>query len=473
MNIADRLHRWSLRRTLLVVLFPGVLAVFGAELWLTWRTAVDAANAAYDRSLLGAIKAMDANISTESGGLSVELPYTMLEFFELTASGEVFYRVATEGGLVEIGNADMPQPQSKLLTGKPQFFDATYFGQPVRVGSYARVLDRPIGRVQGPQRVIIQVAETLGSRQAFTRALVWQGLQRDAVLLAIAAVLLAVAVSWSIAPVARLRQEVQARRPDDLAPVDTARIPADVRPLVDAINHHIRRYSEQMESRRQFVDDASHQLRTPLTTLSTQVAFALRETDPRKTRDALDAIGRQVESTIRQTNQMLALARADTAQVPMQRLDLVALVEKATREWWSRARARSIELTLDVQTPVLPIAAHPGLLQEAFSNLLDNALRYTPEGGAVAVRLERDDAFARVTVSDSGPGLPPDELARVGERFFRSRQVAQPGSGLGLAIAQSVARRHGGSLGADNATAGTGLVVSLRLRLADLGPVLP
>ena len=120
--------------------------VAGAEIWLTWRTVVDAANAAYDRSLLGAIKAMDANVSTASGGLSVELPYRMLEFFELTASGHVYYRVATEGGLVEIGNADLPPPPKALETGRPQFSDATYFDEPVRVGSYARAARQAAGR---------------------------------------------------------------------------------------------------------------------------------------------------------------------------------------------------------------------------------------------------------------------------------------------------------------------------------------
>ena len=137
---------------------------------------VDAANAAYDRSLLGAIKAMDANISTESGGLGVELPYRMLEFFELTASGHVYYRVATEGGLVEIGNADLPPPARPLVTGRPQFSDAVYFGEPVRVGSYARVLDRPLAGHSAPQRVVIQVAETLESRQAFARTLLLQSI---------------------------------------------------------------------------------------------------------------------------------------------------------------------------------------------------------------------------------------------------------------------------------------------------------
>ena len=154
-------HRWhslSLRRTLLLALLPGMLVVFSAELWVSWRTATQAADAAYDRSLLGAIKSIDANISTASGGIGVELPYRMLEFFELTANGRVFYRVATEDGLVEIGHGDFPPPLAALQTGKPEFQDAVYFGEPVRVGSYARPLDGPLAGHSSPQRVVIQVA---------------------------------------------------------------------------------------------------------------------------------------------------------------------------------------------------------------------------------------------------------------------------------------------------------------------------
>ena len=92
-------HRPSLRRTLLVVLLPGMLLVVCAQLWLTWRTAVEASNAAYDRSLLGAIKSVDLNVSTASGGLAVELPYRLFEFFQLTARGDVYFRVATYRGL--------------------------------------------------------------------------------------------------------------------------------------------------------------------------------------------------------------------------------------------------------------------------------------------------------------------------------------------------------------------------------------
>jgi two-component system sensor histidine kinase TctE len=458
-------HRLSLRRTLLLVLLPGMLALMGSELWLASRSSVDAANSAYDRSLLGAIKAIDANISTESGGLSVELPYRMLEFFELTASGKVFYRVATEDRLVEIGNADLPAPPRQLVTGQPQFSDALYFDEPVRVGSYARQLSKPLGTQGDPQRVVIQVAETLGSRQAFIRRLMLQSVQRDLLLIALATVLLTGAIGWALRPLRRLHDEVQARPPDDLAPVDASGIPADVRPLVEAINHHIQSNRRMSEARRRFIDDASHQLRTPLTTLTTQVAYALREPDGERMRDALGAVKLQLDETVRQTNQMLSLARTDAVELTLEPVDLVALATSITRDWWPAARDNGIDLGLEAALDKLRVDGHKGLLREAMSNLLHNALRYTPRGGSVTVAVRASGGQAQVEVSDTGPGIPPDEMARAGERFFRASNVQLPGSGLGLAIVASIAQRHGGKLRLSAAVGGQGLAVALVLPL--------
>ncbi|WP_287989029.1 sensor histidine kinase [Piscinibacter sp.] len=461
----DAWHRLSLRRTLLAVLLPGMLAVVGLELWFTWRTAVDAANAAYDRSLLGAIKSIDANISTESGGLAVELPYRMLEFFELTASGAVYYRVATEEGLVEIGNADLPPPLLPLETGRPQFHDAAYFGEPVRVGSYARRLPRPLAGHEEAQRVVIQVAETLRSREQFTRNLVLQALARDLMLVLVAGGLLVLAIGWALRPLARLRQEVGGRSPQDLTPIASAGIPLDVQPLVEAINQHVERTRRLTEARRRFVDDASHQLRTPLATLSTQVGYALREPDPARLHDALRAVKVQLEETVRQTNQMLALARTDSAELVPEPLDLRTLAEQGTRAWWSEAQARRIDLGLDVPEAPVPVQAHAGLLKEALSNLLHNALRYTPAGGQVTVRVAAEGGAARLVVLDNGPGIPAAERARAGERFFRASNASQPGSGLGLAIVRSIAERHGGRFEVEPGPDGQGLSAALVLPL--------
>lgn len=437
--------------------------VVGAELWLTWRTAVDASNAAYDRSLLGAIKSIDANVSTESGGLSVELPYAMLEFFELTASGPVYFRVASEDGLVVIGNSDLPPTANLLESKKPQFVDTVYHGEPVRLGSYARMLKRPFAGQNATQRIIIQVAEALDTREQFTRKLVMQALARDLFLVLLTGAMLVVVIGWALRPLTRLRNEVLTRSPHDLTPVSTGSIPADVQPLVEAINRHVERNRLLTQAQRQFIDDASHQLRTPLTTLTTQVGFALREPDPKKLNTALLAVKAQLDETIRQTNQMLTLARADSAELVPELLDLAVFTEETTRVWWPEARVRDIDLGLE-STAVM-LLGHPGLLTQALANLLHNAIRYTPRGGVVTVQLTVQGDRVRLSVIDDGPGIPLSERQRAGERFFRGRNISQSGSGLGLAIVRSIAQRHGGTMEVDSGVGGRGLHVSMLLPL--------
>ncbi|WP_247869512.1 sensor histidine kinase [Herbaspirillum sp. ST 5-3] len=460
------LFRWSLRRTVLTLLVPALSAIGAIELWAAYRSAVDAANSAYDRSLLGAIKAIDSNISTASGGVAVELPYTMLEFFSLTASGEVFFRVATEDGLIEVGNPEIPIPKAALKTRVPQFYDAEYYGDKVRVGAYARELDRPLSNAKKRQRIVIQVAETLNSRAAFIQQLVLQAARRDFLLLFAAGGLLAIVLNLTLRPLGRLRDEVAARSPMDVTPIDTASVPADVQPLVEAINQHMLRNQQMMEARRRFVDDASHQLRTPLATLRTQLDYALRENDPDNVKHALEALSRQVDDATYRTNQMLALARADTAELTLSKLDLCEVAQQVAREVVLPAREKKIDLEYDGPDAPVWVFGHAGLLREAALNLLHNAIRFAPEYGHVSLRLSEADGYARIAVTDNGPGIPTEQLPRMGERFFRASNTQSAGSGLGLAIARAVAERCGGTVSIGNVTSGSGCVANLALPLA-------
>lgn len=464
------LFRWSLKRTVLTLLVPALLTIGSIELWTAYRSAVDSANSAYDRSLLGAIKAIDVNISTASGGIAVEMPYAMLEFFELTASGQVFFRVATEDGLMEVGNADLPRPPSQLKSKVPQFYDAEYFGDKVRVGAYARNLERSLGN--DPQRIVIQVAETLTSRTEFINKMVLQAAGRDFMLLLTAGALLALVLNLTLQPLTRLRDQVGERSPLDLTPIDGASVPVDVRPLVEAINLHMARSQQIMEARSRFVDDASHQLRTPLATLRTQLDYALRENEPGNVRLALEAISKQLDDATHRTNQMLSLARADAAEISLSSVDLRALSEQAAREVVLPAREKRIDFGFDVADRPLHVLGDAGLLREAMLNLLHNAIRFAPEHGHVSIRLGRMPGYAWFCVTDDGPGIPPDQLPRMGERFFRARNTTLAGSGLGLAIARAVAEQCGGKFTIANVAGTGGCIATLYLPLADNRPTM-
>lgn len=458
------LHKWSVRRTVLTLLIPALLIVGAIEMWSTYRTAVDAANSAYDRSLLGAIKAIDANISTASGGVSVELPYTMLEFFQLTAAGDVHFRVGTEDGLVEIGSFDLPHPPQPLESKVPQFYDAIYFGQKMRIGGYAREL----GVVGGTQmnahgRIVIQVAEALTSRSDFINALVLQAVRRDFLLLAAAIAILAFVLHLTLKPLARLRDEVGSRSPADLTPIATADVPVDLRPLADAINLHMSRTQRILEGQRRFVDDASHQLRTPLATLRTQLDYVLRESDPANVRHALVAVSRQVNLAIRRTNQMLALGHADAVDAPAVEVNILQLARRVIREVVPAAREKKLDLEFDSQENAVLVLGHEGLLREALLNLLHNAVRFAPEGGHVALLVKESGHQVMLSVSDDGPGIPEADLPHIGRRFYRASNSSMDGSGLGLAIASAVAESHGGSLCIANITHGHGCNVTLSI----------
>ena len=444
--------RLSLRGKVLAVLLPGLVLIVGAELWLTRLDALDAANAAFDRSLLGAIKSVEANTSTASGGLSVELPYRLFEFFQLTARGAVHFRVASADGLVEIGSPDLPQPDETPAPGVPVFHDAVYLGEPVRVGTFVSTPGAGSAAAVGgaaPQQLVIQVAESVASRRAFTRSFVLRAAARDALVLSLIGVSIAVLLALLLRPVSRLAAQVRARQPSDLRPLEERDLPGDIQPLVDAVNQQLARTQQLMERQRQFLDDASHQLRTPLATLHAQVGYALRATAPDEVAATLVSIAQQLEHATRSTNQLLVLARADATAPSPERFDLGALVHEVGTRLLPLAAARRLDFGIAVPDTPCPCDGERQLLAEALSNLAHNAIAYTAHGGHVTLQAACDAEGCSLQVLNDGAPVPPQVLQHLGERFVRGdvRGDAQPpGSGLGLAIARTIVERHGGWL---------------------------
>jgi two-component system sensor histidine kinase TctE len=449
----------GLRAQLLAVLLPGMLVIICAELWLTRSDAIDAANAAFDRSLSGAIRSVDQNVSTASGGLAVELPYRLFEFFQLTAGGNVYFRVATSDGLVEIGSPDLPLPDEPLEPGVPIFRDAVYFGEPVRVGTYLRVLDQPL-RDAAATRLVIQVAEGTSSRREFTSSFVVRSALRDAFVISLVGLVLAVLVTLTLRPVALLARQVQDRDPSDLRPLDAMALPRDIRPLVDAVNHQLERNHAVMDQQRRFIDDASHQLRTPLATLHTQVGYAMRQSDPADVVATLRSIADHLDRATRGANQLLALARSDAALPSRKRFDLNELVREVARDLIPLARSK--DLDFGVELPAQPSWAHGdrALLGEALTNLAHNAVVYTDRRGAVTLTARTDADGHELRVVSTGAPVAAPVLDRLGERFVKGE--ASRGAGLGLAIAKSIVERHAGRLAVERQDEGQANAFSLR-----------
>lgn len=447
-----QLRRLPLAHALLLLLVPAFVALALAELRVTADDVKRAAHAAYDRSLLGALKAIDASVSTESGGLSVELPYRMFEFFELTASGPVHFRVATVDGLVELGSADLPAPPEPLREGVPQFHDGSYFGEPVRLVSYLRALERPA--IESPaKQLVIQVAESFQSRREFTQTFVRRAALRNALFLGLTLAATVLAVAVALRPLAGVSAEIARRPAGDLRPVDTSAVPADVQPLLAAMNQHMQRIEQLAAQQRRFLDDASHQLRTHLTTLRMQVDYARGERDASQVDAALQALSAELQQATRSTHQLLSLGRSDSASLEPAWFELRELLQEVAREFLPQARAAAADL--GVEADAQQVHADRGLLREALANLVANAIRYAPRG-AITLGAAQDALGWSVSVQDEGPGLPAGLAQRLGERFLRGT-----GAGLGLAIARSIAERHAGVLRLEPRGDGPGLRATL------------
>jgi len=347
--------------------------------------------------------------------------------------------------------------------------------------------------------VLIQAAEGIGPRAAAQAETLRQELLRDTRMVVVMALLVWLGVAWSLRPLERLRRSLRERSRDDLKPLDASGVPHEVVPLVDAVNHHIAGHRRMVAKQSQFLADASHQLRTPLSILSIQAGYAVRETDPARMRESLHAIVAQLARTRRLSEQLLALAHAtsedEAAPAEPAVADLNAIARAVVLQYlplarendqdlgWVDARGDTANGVADIDStdaageeddpPVLPVAANAAELHEALANLVHNAIKYTPRGGNITVTVRREASYALAEVCDSGPGIAPERREQVFERFHRDASAgagAAHGAGLGLTIARSYARRNGGEIELDNADMpesanGGGLRAILRLPL--------
>ena len=289
----------------------------------------------------------------------------------------------------------------------------------------------------------IQVAQPLSVRsQLAARA----ALRGSLPILALAP-LLVLTVWWTVGAALKRLQgvaaDVKQRDADALDPVPEHGLPREVGPLVHAFNTLLERLRRASAAQRAFVSDAAHELRSPLTALGLQLQLLRRAPDEQQKKEAIDALGGGVERAQRLVEQLLALARAEpgTKSTSLASVDLSEAVRLAVADVVPLADSKGIELELDA-VPDVHINGDASALRILARNLIDNAVRYSPERGRVLVKLQGDADRPVLTIDDSGPGIPRAERERVFDRFYRGEGREEGGSGLGLAIARGIAQQH-------------------------------
>ena len=307
----------------------------------------------------------------------------------------------------------------------------------------------------------LEVAQKLKVRTALITKVLTTIFSPLVLLIPIILILTWVGLRNGLKPLLAVSDAVKRRSALDLAPLPTFKTPDEITPLVEAINGLLANLDYAIKKEQRFTDFAAHELRTPIAIFKTQAQTALKATDDAQRRMILEA---QVQAADRATNmvdQLLTLARLEHTDIPTTTLSLGDIAQAIIAERLPLAEAKQIELHLEQETPVI-IHGNHDLLAIMLSNLIDNAIKYTPVNGKVTVSISARDHAGILCVSDTGPGIPEDKLPLVTERFYRVSRHQQPGAGLGLTIVKRASEIIGAVLTLRNRSNGMGLEAALR-----------
>lgn len=451
-SVADEPRAKSLFGEVLDWMLAPLLLLWPMSLAVTYLVAKSIANQPFDRALEQDAYVLARQVGSRNGVVSLALPNVVGDFLRTDNVDAVFFQVRGPHDEIIGGDARMPLPNNddKPAAGIVSFRDESLRGNDVRIAyTYVDVAG-------AAQPALVQVGETLDKRNALANDIIKGVILPQFVILPLAIVLVWFGLSRGLAPLHALQSQIRERRPDDLSPLDAQQAPLEIAPLVTSFNDLLTRLEQNVAAQKRFIADAAHQMKTPLAGLRTQAELALRQDVSDEVHRCLEQIAASSENAARMVNQLLALARAESG-LPARGMDAMALaplVRDVVRDWFPAASARQIDLGLEAPDAGVEVIGNAVMLRELLTNLIDNAIRYTPEGGSVTVRLreQRDarhaDAARRavIEVEDTGLGIPPAERARVVERFYRILGREAEGSGLGLAIVAEIAAMHQGSL---------------------------
>jgi two-component system, OmpR family, sensor histidine kinase TctE len=296
------------------------------------------------------------------------------------------------------------------------------------------------------------------ARYGFMSTLLWDFVQLDVTL-----VLVWVGIQLGLRPVKRLREEIAARSPQDLRAIDESTVPREIAPAVVTLNRLFSTLRSSVQSQQQFIANTAHQLRTPITGLQAQLDLLLAESAALPVKSRLLTLQEGIRQLAHSANQLLTLARADPSvniATKNRSVALDAIAGEVVARFFDRALQAHIDLGADVAAA--SIQADPSLIDDLLSNLVDNALKYTPAGGNVTVSAGLNNGKPQVSVEDSGPGIPQEHRERVRQRFFRLPNSPGHGSGLGLAIVEEIAHLYGANVAIGAGASGRGTRIEVR-----------
>jgi two-component system, OmpR family, sensor histidine kinase TctE len=448
----ERIQRSLFGEILDWMLVP-LLLLWPMSIAITYLVAKSIANHPFDRALDDNVTVLAQQIREVNDKVVVQLSAPARDILRADDIDNVYYQVIGPHGEFVDGDHDLPMPpldDEGTRSGVVHFRNETVRGNDVRVAYVQVDLRRERSNrdaLREPRMAVVQVAETLDKRIQLANEIIKGVILPQFIILPIALALVWFALSRGLSPLAELQQHIRDRRPDDLSPIESGQVPEEISPLVRSLNDMLERLSQTIQMQKRFIADAAHQMKTPLAGMRMQSELALRETDQNEIRRSLEQLSKSSESATRLVNQLLALARAENQTPeakPFLPVELSELARTVVHDWVQLSFTHRIDLGFEQPGHPVMALGNPIMLREMLSNLIDNALRYTPAGGSVTVRVRAEsmEQQALLEVEDTGPGIPATERSHVFERFYRILGSNVDGSGLGLSIVREIAQQH-------------------------------
>ncbi|CAN7210252.1 ATP-binding protein [Caballeronia sp. dw_19] len=434
----------SIRRQLLVWLLALVIVGVGFAGWLIYRQALAEANELFDYQL----EQIAAALPSE--------PFSSV----LQSRSD-----SDEGVVIQIWNRN----GVLMYYSHPRVPLAPHAELGFSTESTPRGVWRVYSAIVGDN--VVQLAQPVSIRNRLAAGVAWRTLWPLVVLLPLLGLAIWIIVGRGLKPLQRVTRALDTRHPEALEPLPDNRLPEEVVPVVRALNALLVRLATALDTQKAFVADAAHELRTPLAAVQIQSQLVARAKDDESRKEALDDLQAGITRATRLAEQLLALARSEPdGKRETKPVDLHALLDECVGASVLVAQQRGVDLGIEANEPAT-ISGDANALRVMFNNLIDNATKYTPDGGRVDVCLQVDNGTPTVEIADTGPGIPADERERVFDRFYRAGMGASrartdvAGSGLGLAIVRRIAMQHDAKVSLAESKSG-GLLVSIQFKSA-------
>ncbi len=467
--------RFGIRARLLTLLLPGVVGLLVLDSLNDYRAERALVQNTFDSAMLESVSILQSSMAVApDGSLKINAPFLLQTMIDSNraqhkhvhvgvtprdGAGQAAREVTLLGDAVLPLPPRSPTPEARSVGPSAVAYDAMVDSEPSRIVALRTQVQDGGGK---PFDLLIQLAESTAPRDEALAASLRQQLIRDVRMVLVTVLLVWLGILWSLQPLEKLRRSVLKSKGHELKPLDTSDVPHEVAPLVDAVNIHVASYRELLDQQSQFLADASHQLRTPLAIMLTQAGVALREKNPDVMRETLRAMVAQISRSRRLCEQLLSLAHASDGVEPSDApalVDLNAIARDVVLQYLSLAHeknqdlgwvdARENDARADAGGIAVPVMANGLELHEVLSNLVHNAIVYTPLGGNITVMTSIGNGRAMAEVRDDGPGISEERRVEVFERFHHggtSLAKSTHGAGLGLSIARAYARRNGGDI---------------------------